>query len=61
MDKFILPKNKTYEERTKKIQVYTPEELLKEVDVICKKAGYSRNKLIIEMIKFSIKNMEIGE
>lgn len=57
--KFKLAKKQ--EDKTKKVafNTYMPDDLVKDLDKICKKTGYSRNELINIMCKWCVDNLEI--
>lgn len=59
--KFILNKKVDDKKGKKAFNVYMQPDLIKELDKISKKSGYSRNELINLMCKYCVNNLEITE
>lgn len=56
--KFKISKKKDEKSIKKTFNLYMNEDLVKELDQICKKTGYSRNELINKMCDFCVNNID---
>ncbi|WP_257675468.1 ribbon-helix-helix domain-containing protein [Clostridium felsineum] len=56
--KFKISKKKDEKSIKKTFNLYMNENLVKELDQICKKTGYSRNELINKMCDFCVNNID---
>jgi hypothetical protein len=59
--KFTLKKKLDDKKEKKAFNVYMQPELIKELDKLSKKSGYSRNELINLMCEYCVKNLELIE
>lgn len=59
--KFVIKKKVDDKKGKKAFNVYMPDSLVKELDKLSKKTGYSRNELINMMCQDCLKNYEIVE
>ncbi|ADZ22957.1 hypothetical protein BJV85_003840 [Clostridium acetobutylicum] len=55
---FKISKKKDEKSIKKTFNLYMDENLVKELDQICKKTGYSRNELINKMCDFCVNNID---
>lgn len=60
-DKFKLAKKKEDKSVKKAFNVYMEDNLLKDIDKVAKKSGYSRNELINIMCQWCVDNLEFTE
>ncbi|AKN34260.1 hypothetical protein Ccar_25885 (plasmid) [Clostridium carboxidivorans P7] len=58
-NKFTLKKKLDDKKEKKAFNVYMNPDLIKELDKISKKSGYSRNELINLMCEYCVKNLEL--
>lgn len=56
--KFKISKKKDEKAVKKTFNLYMNENLVKDLDQICKKTGYSRNELINKMCDFCVSNID---
>lgn len=59
--KFVLRKKSDDKKDKKAFNVYMQPDLIKELDKLSKKSGYSRNELINLMCDYCVKNLELIE
>lgn len=59
--KFILRKKSNEKKDKKAFNVYMEDNLVKNLDKICKKTGHTRNELINIMCEYCVTNLEIVE
>lgn len=60
-NKFILSKKKADKTNKKPFNVYMESDLVKKIDGLCKKSGYSRNELINIMCGWCINNLDFRD
>lgn len=59
--KFVLRKKSNDKKDKKAFNVYMEDNLVKNLDKICKKTGHTRNELINIMCEYCVENLEIVE
>jgi hypothetical protein len=60
-DRLVLEKKSKSKNEKKMVPLCFDVEVVKRLDMACKKVGYSRNEMVLRMIEFGLDKLEIKE